>query len=297
MKKINTPTSVNGAFVDGNPAVGRKATQFNAEWCNNVQMELWNAIKKVSGSDPAGAQTMDDFATALDTWLGKVLVDSSDSTPGKLAGKFYDVGSPIGVSAVNVGTGRYIVIGIKEGSVDTVHLKDDSCATAKIPDGAVTTHKIPDGNITGPKLENQSVSGLKIGYSVVDSQYDNVNVYTTDIVDQPTSRCDVLVHTFNPVNYGGFIDFTMFIDGGFSENMSEIKFQIRKSGESNVDCEWNVGNSTYFRVSRRMVVKNSSLYSAQYELHLVCVGDFNPGGVPISGFLACDVDIRGIIVA
>lgn len=215
-----------------------------------------------------------------------VTATTGDEVPGHLINKLYN-SDTIAFDDVTTSGQKKVTAEIKTDSIESTHLKDDCC----------TTNKIPDGNITGPKLENQSVSGLKIGYSVVDSRHDNVNVYTTDIVDQPTSRCDVLVHTFNPVNYGGFIDFTMFIDGGFSENMSEIKFQIRKSGESNVDCEWNVGNSTSFSESRRMVVKNSSLYPAQYELHLVCVGDFNPGGVPISGFLACDVDIRGIIVA
>ena len=44
MKRINTPTASSGKFVDGNPSIGRKATQLSAEWCNNVQEELCNAI-------------------------------------------------------------------------------------------------------------------------------------------------------------------------------------------------------------------------------------------------------------
>lgn len=53
MKRINTPTAVGGKFVDGN---GReqKATQFSAEWCNQVQEEICNLIKKWTGAEPTG---------------------------------------------------------------------------------------------------------------------------------------------------------------------------------------------------------------------------------------------------
>lgn len=53
MKRINTPTAVNGRFRDGD---GRenKATQFNAEWCNQVQEELCNIITFLTGSGPTG---------------------------------------------------------------------------------------------------------------------------------------------------------------------------------------------------------------------------------------------------
>ena len=53
MKRINTPTAVGGKFVDGNERE-QKATQFSAEWCNQVQEELCNLIKKWTGAEPTG---------------------------------------------------------------------------------------------------------------------------------------------------------------------------------------------------------------------------------------------------
>lgn len=46
MHKIDTQTSVNGEFTDGNPSTGVKATQLNADWFNSVQREICNAVVK-----------------------------------------------------------------------------------------------------------------------------------------------------------------------------------------------------------------------------------------------------------
>lgn len=40
MKRISTATAVQNRFVDGNKSTGQKATQFSAEWCNQVQEEI-----------------------------------------------------------------------------------------------------------------------------------------------------------------------------------------------------------------------------------------------------------------
>ena len=40
MKRISTATAVRNRFVDGNKSTGRKATQFSAEWCNQIQEEI-----------------------------------------------------------------------------------------------------------------------------------------------------------------------------------------------------------------------------------------------------------------
>ena len=38
MKLIDTATAVNGMFVDGNRALGQKATQLSADWCSPLQL-------------------------------------------------------------------------------------------------------------------------------------------------------------------------------------------------------------------------------------------------------------------
>lgn len=46
MQRIDTATAIDEMFTDGNPETGRKATQFNAAWCNAVQEEIANAVEK-----------------------------------------------------------------------------------------------------------------------------------------------------------------------------------------------------------------------------------------------------------
>lgn len=45
MKRISTATAVQNRFVDGNKSTGQKATQFSAEWCNQIQEELANLLE------------------------------------------------------------------------------------------------------------------------------------------------------------------------------------------------------------------------------------------------------------
>jgi hypothetical protein len=45
MHHIDTPTSVNGEFVDKDPTLGQEATHFDADWCNAVDREISNAIE------------------------------------------------------------------------------------------------------------------------------------------------------------------------------------------------------------------------------------------------------------
>ena len=54
MKRINTATAVNGMFVDGNRALGQKATQFSAEWCNTIQEELCAIVELITGAAVTG---------------------------------------------------------------------------------------------------------------------------------------------------------------------------------------------------------------------------------------------------
>ena len=120
---------------------------------------------------------------------------------------------------------------------------------------------------------------------------------TTDIVDQQTAACDVKVHTFSGVGSGGFVDVLLYVNN-VSEYMTDVKFEIRKTGSSTVDSEFSIGTpASNKEYSRRMVVKNSASNAANYELHLTCKANFSPGGVPISGFQAFDADIRGISLA
>lgn len=234
---------------------------------------------------------------------GKVLADSEDTVPKTLYGKLLD-SSTIAFNKTTQGSApgnRYVTAGVKDGSIDTQHLKDAAVESSKIEDGAVTTAKIPDGNITSNKLANNSVTGKKVNMSIIDSQHSQVQVTTSEVVstDQGFSTCDKVVHTFSGAETGGFIDVNVYFDALQSDDlMTDVKLEIRKSGSSTAESTFDIGTpSTTSTVSRRMIVKNGVSSTANYELHLICKTNFVSGTTPISGFQACNVDIRGIIVA
>lgn len=45
MQRINTPTAVDGKFIDGNPSQGIKGTQVSADFLNSVQEELCHIVE------------------------------------------------------------------------------------------------------------------------------------------------------------------------------------------------------------------------------------------------------------
>lgn len=250
----------------------------------DIQNEDLVYLQRGEGSD------RDKAIKGKDILLSSSLVTATtgDEVPGHLINKMYN-SDTIVFDDVTVSGQKKVTAEIKTNSIESNHLKDDCC----------TTNKIPDGNVTTPKLANNSVTGAKFGLAVINNQYAAVGVTTEDIVDQQTSACDVKVHTFSSVDTGGFIDITLYADAlQTNDYMTDVKFELRKSGSTTVESEFDVGTpSTTTTVSRRMVVKNGTSAAANYELHLTCKANFDPGGVPISGFNAYGVDIRGISLA
>lgn len=78
MKRISTPTATDDhKFRDGD-GQGLKATQFNAEWCNQVQEEICALIKKWTGMEPNGLSDH-ELATAFENLKSLRLVDDAES--------------------------------------------------------------------------------------------------------------------------------------------------------------------------------------------------------------------------
>lgn len=247
----------------------------------DIQQDDLFYMQRGEGSD------RDKAIKGKDILLSSSLVTATtgDDAPGHLINKLYN-SDTIAFDDVTVSGQKKVTAEIKTNSIESTHLKD----------GSVTTPKIPDGNVTTDKLANAAVNGKKLDYSAIDKQYDNVSVMTTDIVDQATSACDVTVHTFSGVGEGGCVDVSVFVSD-VSEYMTDLKFELRKSGSTTVEREFDIGTPASGRTySRRMVVKNSTSNGVNYELHLTCKANFSPGGVPISGFQACDVDLRGLSI-
>lgn len=140
MKRIATQTSVGGRFVDGNRAIGQIATQFSAEWCNQVQEEICNLIKQWTGSDPTGSSEQ-ELAEAFKNVLGfsvkKKIGQASYIT--KFDGdkvKVYAVG-PSGTST------KYIELGFDtEHNACRLKIGDDAGSSyVEVTDGSVKVSK------------------------------------------------------------------------------------------------------------------------------------------------------------
>ena len=241
-----------------------------------------------------------------------VIAAAGDTVPGNLINKLDNSGD-IAFDDFNAASGKKIKATIKTNVVDADHLKSNSVTNAKIAegavteskialnsiqeqaikDGAVTTSKLGDGSVSNSKLQNNSVSGGKIDSSVIDVQ-NTVNIDFS--VDLDGDDFDHRVYQFSGVGQGGIIDINLYVIASASTYMSDVKFEIRKSGSSTADREWDIGTLSQDEMSRRLVVKNGTSSLVNYELHIVGkLTSSVPSG--LSGFMACKVDIRGFSIA
>lgn len=76
MKRIDTSTSVDNMFVDGNPTQGQKGTQVSAKFLNDVQEEISHVIEG-SGASLDGSK-QDQLLTAIKTLLTKTKVSFAE---------------------------------------------------------------------------------------------------------------------------------------------------------------------------------------------------------------------------
>lgn len=211
-----------------------------------------------------------------------VVVDSSDNNPTALLGKFYDVGYPIGVSAVTVGNSRYIVFGIKQGAVDTAHIKDSAVESTKINDGAVTTSKIADNAVDKNKIAAGAVFGAALNTFIV---HKNESVQVAGEATK-TKVCD-----FVAVNKMGVIDVTVETDYSGAGNVpSGVTLSIEDtSGHELVSWSVNGGGSIAGKFTKRLVAKQSnSIPDAQMLSLYVSNGSISYGwtlGVVADGII------------
>ena len=246
-----------------------------------------------------------------------VIATAGDTVPATLIQKLYN-SDTINFEDTTVAGNKKIVAELRTNSVDTAHLKDSAVTTSKIAEGAVTeskialnsiqeqaiknlavtTAKLGNASVSTDKLQNNAVTGAKLGMSVIDQQYD-VGVLISEDFDA-NNKLDHLVHQFSAVGPGGIIDINLYVLVSWDSYIGDAKFEIRKSGSSTAESTWEVDEHLAIEnieLSRRMVVKNGSSESVNYELHLV--GDADGHTIPsgISGFLACKADIRGVSIA
>lgn len=241
MKRINTPTASSGKFVDGNPSIGRKATQISAEWCNNVQEELCNAIKAITGNDPTGAVSMDELGAALAASLFKVSVDIGDN-PGHLLVKF---------PSENYSGAREIYFVVRQtqgGKMLFPVIGNGEVTREKIAPGAVGENELADRSVLSNHVEAGAILGKHLSASVVSA------VVTPSAASQTTKTKVADLHS---ANVSGLVDITVVAayDGsGF--NPSQVSFTI-EDGSGNVLSTWDVNGGGAFSgsFSKRMVGK------------------------------------------
>lgn len=243
---------------------------------------------------------------------GLVIAGTGDPLPLPLIQKLDNSGDIV-FDDFTAASGRKIKAELKTNVVDADHLKSNSVTNSKIAEGsvteskialnsiqeqaikdsAVTTAKLGDASVSTDKLQNASVSGAKIGSSVIDVQN---TVHIDFSVDLDGADFDHRVCQFSGVDQGGIIDINLYVIDSASTYMSDVKFEIRKSGSSTADREWDIGTLSQDEMSRRLVVKNGTSSLVNYELHIVGkLTSSVPSG--LSGFMACKVDIRGFSIA
>jgi len=79
MHRIDSNGSVDGAFQDGNPAIGQQATQLTADWFNAVQEELAHVVEQagIPLDKPDNAQ----LYAAIIALIAGVVGDGSGAVP------------------------------------------------------------------------------------------------------------------------------------------------------------------------------------------------------------------------
>ena len=199
MKRINTPTAENGRFVDGNRTIGKSATQFNAEWCNQVQEELWNTIKGLSGADPTG-ESEEELKLSLLGFvaaLGLKSVELRKSTSGSNAVfKVLVEGDKISVSAEGDGLGGDNSHSqISRSSISFEKSTQNPSRTYRIEigsEGVTVTDSNPSGTFSaelkgGVLRLNRGNAGVEISYDKVSTP----NLFLTfDAKGRSTSGLD-----------------------------------------------------------------------------------------------------------
>lgn len=278
MKRINTPTASSGKFVDGNPSIGRKATQFNAEWCNNVQEELCNAIHALTGADPTGAAEMNELGAALGGILGKVATSSNDSAPGYLEGKFESVNmtgpsGDIGFVEITTQDGKKIKAVLFDDVVEAKHIKSKS-----IDEGC-----IKDREITRPLIAFAAVGGYGLHATVV-SESATVSVASgatkTKVCDLDSIQRQGLADITAVVKYGG----SGYVPSGVSLTIEDASGRVLRT--------WSVngGGSIAGEFTKRMVGRDQGNVAVTGEMLSLYINNGNIGyGWSVS------VDVDGIV--
>ncbi|RHW17215.1 hypothetical protein D1610_11745 [Sphingomonas gilva] len=79
MHKIDGPGSVNGAFSEGNPAQGQRATKVTADWLNDIQDNVLHVLTE-AGVDPTKGRAA-DLLDAIDQRIINVGGGTGEGVP------------------------------------------------------------------------------------------------------------------------------------------------------------------------------------------------------------------------
>ena len=257
MKRIDSPTSVDGKFVAGNPAIGRKATQLSPEWCNNVQEEICNAIKAITGNEPTGAAAMNELAAAIVSTIGAVITSVGDNRPAPLIGKLFSsdmTGAPGAVVFEEVNT--------QDNVKKLKGLLNGKCVTSgNYADESITEAALGPKVVSHAKIGSNAVYGDNMYYSVVNkSESTSVSSNTTK-----TKVCD-----FVAIYKNGFFDLTVVSNFAGSGNVPSGVTLAVEDADGHELASWQVngGGSIAGSFSKRMVAKQSNDISTPKMLSL-----------------------------
>lgn len=228
MKRINTPTATEDhKFRDGNKTTGVCATQFNADWCNDIQEEICNFILMLTGHEPTGESQNEMALAALRSSI--VVIEKVNASYSTLKNSVSNGATPI---IVDAGSSESL-------SSKTYYLPDANVIDKRDPseNGGVfrfvnidTVNKKLKVLIYSEGAENPTEVEIKLDYSAgletrkVGTQSDTTNLFSGFFLD---SKNLLLSNQYN--------------DGGsVRTRKTSVKYD---ESAHNYDVEMDLGNA------------------------------------------------------
>ena len=221
MKRINTATAVNGKFVDGDRTLGKKATQFSAEWCNAIQEELCAIVESITGEAVTGESThevidaLNGNRVFMSIAVGSAvlrIVEGTGPTMGGLAA--LSAGTIEATAKLKVGGAELVpgngqpslagLYGVEAGNVGTTNLQAD---TLDSHGEGVTALQVLK-KLVGNQGQSAQSNALALGATRADSL----------VVDGDAEVSGDLTVDGDLSIVGAFV-----ADGGFATNDGDIK--------------------------------------------------------------------------
>ncbi len=130
MERINDPTAVSGAFVEGDPLVAQPATRIRQSWLNQLQEEIVGLIEFVGLVPSTALDQLRQAIVNLVRPLGSIYITTDDAgTPGSL----WSWQTWVEFGSGKVMVGRDVAQGEFAATLQTGGAKAETLTEAQVP--------------------------------------------------------------------------------------------------------------------------------------------------------------------